>query len=65
MEPPYELLGAAERAARKRWPDAHEIKALWTPASTRSEVVVEVRAEYRGRADVVILPPREIAAVMS
>lgn len=63
MEPPYELLGAAERAARTRWPDAHEVKALWTPASTRSEVVVEVRAERRGRALIFIPPPGEMGVV--
>lgn len=39
---PYERLARAEEVARERFPEANEVKALWTPASAHGDVVVEV-----------------------
>jgi hypothetical protein len=39
---PYDKLKRAEAVARERFPEANRVHALWTPASSAGEVVVEV-----------------------
>jgi hypothetical protein len=39
---PYDRLARAEEVARERFPEATRVKALWTPASANSDVIVEV-----------------------
>jgi hypothetical protein len=47
---PYDRLEAAAERARKRYPDAKRIKALWTPANG-NDITVEVH-DHDGRARV-------------
>lgn len=47
---PYERLARAETVARERFPQASGVKALWTPASEASDVMVEVWTGERGHA---------------
>jgi hypothetical protein len=66
VEPPYDRLQAAESAARACHADASNVKALWTPNGSMSDIVVEVwRGEGRDAHATTHVPTAgEVAAHM-